>query len=105
MTKSKAQQLATKRRAFEQFGLHLTNTDLGEIVRMIQAGDGILIEVRSKRLTVWEVQLPLPCNLATALTLDPEPALVYPAVKTFILRVVYDKQRKTVVSVKERINT
>jgi len=74
MTKAKAQTRHAKRRAMERYGITM-NTE--SLVRQIQTGqDAIFVWKQSRRVSHWDV--------------------VY---KGEMLRVVYDKERQTVITV------
>jgi hypothetical protein len=73
--KAKALRIHTKRRAYARLGIVLTDQDLNGIVRDIQKGRGTCLEKQSNRRSVWEVK-----------------------VKDRLCRVVYDKYRKTIIT-------
>ncbi len=75
MTKTQACRKHFKARALERYGLELNRHDLRDIAKMIQRNSGQFIEKQSNRITVWEVTY-----------------------KDTLLRVVYDKNRKVVVT-------
>lgn len=88
------------RRAYLHYGIQLSLSDLRNMVKQIQDGRGRLVRRQSAWVTIWDVGVVVPCGtLASALCLDPEPALVYPAVKSRTIRVVYDKKNKCIASV------
>lgn len=73
--KAKDQEAHAIRRAYLRYGLRLTQNDLAEIRHMIQAGQSTCVELQSNRIAVHELH--------------------YRGAR---IRVVYDKQRKTVVT-------
>ena len=73
--KAQTQRRHAQRRAYERHGLQLTRHDLNEIVRQIQAGKAHFVERQSHRVSLFDIDI------------DGRSA-----------RVVYDKQRKTIVS-------
>lgn len=79
VNKTKSQRLHAKRRALERYGISLNRKRYREIVADIQAGRGEFIERRSHRISVWKVKI-----------------------AGELVRVVYDKIRKTIVTVLPR---
>ena len=77
-SKRKTLQVHAKRRMYARYGIVLTQQAKEEVVKAIQAGDGVatFIEKQSIRVSVWDVPL-----------------------EGQVVRVVYDKQRKEVVTV------
>ena len=73
MTKKKALELHARRRLMERFGIKL-NPDV--LVKLIQEGKGVFIRKRTNRVTIWKVEH---------------------KGETFIC--VYDKMRKTIITV------
>ena len=76
MTKKAAQRVHATRRAYERYGLDLHRRDIDALVRMIQRGNGVCIGKSSNRVTLWELE--------------------YAGNR---LPVVYDRKRKTIVTV------
>lgn len=75
MKKSVCQRIHAKRRAVERYSLDLNRQDLRNIVTVIQSNKATPVEKQSHRVTVFD--------------------LTYNEVD---VRVVYDKQRKTIVT-------
>jgi len=75
-TKLKCEHLHCKRRALERFGLALNHKDLAIMARMIQDHKGDFIKRRSCRITLWKLNY-----------------------KDMEMTAVYDKNRKSVVTV------
>lgn len=73
--KAKAQRAHAFRRARERFDLHLTQNDHAQIVRAIQGGKAKFVERQSHRVTLWDINY-----------------------SGEDLRVVYDSQRKELVT-------
>lgn len=73
--KAKAQRGHAKRRAYERYGLVLTQHDLNVLVKRIRAGEGFIIERQSLRITVRALE-----------------------VRGQVCHIVYDSVRGTVVS-------
>jgi hypothetical protein len=74
-TKADAQRIHAERRCFERYGAHLTDVMHEALVRQIQRGDAKLLEKQSLRLSLYRVSW------------EGEP-----------MRVVYDRNRKTLVT-------
>lgn len=74
-SKAKGQRIHAKRRALERYDLDLNRHQMDELVRMIQRGQGRLLEKQSLRVSTFELN-----------AFDK------------ILYVVYDKHRKTIVT-------
>lgn len=74
--KAKSQKKHAKRRFYERFGLLIEENDLNHIRNKIQEGDGELVEKQSNRVSKWRVPF-----------------------KDSIFTVIYDKMRKTIVTV------
>jgi hypothetical protein len=79
MNKRKAQIKHAKRRAIERFGEWLADSDINKIVNDIRANKYKSVEKLSRRTTVFRITLP-----------SGKPA-----------RAVYDKDRKTIVTLME----
>lgn len=74
-TKSQSQKIHAKKRAFERYGLMLNRADLMELVNKIHNNSATLLEKQSHRVRVFLVEC-----------------------KGIKVPVVYDNQRKTIVS-------
>lgn len=81
-----------QRRAAQRYDLHLTQADLDKIVGDIQHGRAAFVERQSNRVTVWDVVLVerMPDLVSGALSAEHHFGTV--------ARVIYDKQRKQIVS-------
>ena len=73
--KTQCQRIHAKRRFLERFGVQLTTADLQRYVALIQAGSARFMGKVSNRVSLWD----MPFGDKT-------------------VRVVYDKQRKTIVT-------
>lgn len=76
MRKARSQQKHARRRARERFGIKLTRNDQIDMVGMIRDGRSRMVERQSLRVSVHEVEW-----------------------DGYKLRVVYDKSRRTIVTV------
>ena len=74
-TKKGCQEHHARTRARERYGIHLDENRMQETIRRIQAGEAVLIERQSLRLAVYDVE-----------------------VQEQLCRVVYDRERKTLVT-------
>ena len=75
MNKSRAQRSHAKRRFYERFGILLNRKDRQNLINQIQGNRAKFVEKESNRVSLWDVM-----------------------VKGKIIRVVYDKDRKNIVT-------
>lgn len=75
LTKTQSERRHAKKRAFERYGLVLNKFDFQTIILRIQTNKAKFIERQTNRITIWEL-----------------------TVHDILCRVVYDKQRKQIVS-------
>ena len=75
-SKTNAERKHASRRMLQRHGLEVGKTELGEMVKMIQDGEATFVERQSNRITVWDMDY-----------------------IGRLLRVVYDKERKQIVTV------
>lgn len=75
MNKKKAERIHAKRRALERYNLNVTEEVRNVLKSKIVRGDGTFIRRTSRRVSVWEV-----------------------AVDAAVYKVVYDKQRKEIIT-------
>lgn len=73
--KSESLLIHARTRALERYGQELTDSDLAEIVKKIQARNGVFVESQSHRVRVWNIEY-----------------------KDETWKVVYDKFRKAIVT-------
>lgn len=75
MSKARAQTRHARVRALQRYGIELGPAGRAEIIRAIQGGRSTVVERQSRRVTVHDVEL-----------------------EGGVVRVVYDRQRKTLVT-------
>jgi hypothetical protein len=76
VSKAVTQRKHAKRRAFERYSLWLGSVDMQDMIAQIQGGRAVFIERQSRRVTLWVVEA-----------------------QGKHVPVVYDKSRKTIVTV------
>lgn len=93
-SKAQSQTGHALRRAYERYGLRLTEAHLRDMVIAIQSGHATHVVSQSNRISVFDVNIAIsPMTKLMAEALDAG------QVRTPIpVRVVYDKERKTIVS-------
>ncbi len=74
-SKKQSQKTHASRRAYERYGLRLSDNDFEDIKRLIQGGSATIVQKQSLRVSVFDLDF-----------------------KETKVRVVYDKDRKQVVS-------
>lgn len=75
LSKKESESIHAILRGVERYGCLLSRSDLHRIVKKIQSKDGMFIEKKTNRVTIWDVEY-----------------------NKTIFKVVYDKKRKMVVT-------